>query len=103
MGLEDEPLLSSRLRMLTGTSSGLVCISALHALPLPAERIGQEQPDTPTDTMKSVLASNLNVQEFCPRAQNHVGRVAEIRKRAFSHPNIFLCTPQKPSTKRLDI
>ena len=34
--------------------------------------------------MKSVLASTSNVQEFCPGAQNHVGRVEKTRKRAFS-------------------
>ena len=52
--------------------------------------------------LKSVLASKLNVQEFCPRAQDHVGRVEEIRKRAFSHLKQS-CVPPKPSTKCLDI
>ena len=50
-------------------------------------------------SLKSVLASTLNVQDFCPGTQNHVGRVEETRKRAFSTQNT--CVTPNPSTKLL--
>ena len=43
---------------------------------------------------KSVLASTSKVCESYPDAQNHVGRMEEIRKCAFVSPKIIMCNPK---------